>query len=92
MATIEVSCKHCDSKKVIKNGYSYISERAIQRFRCQDCRKSFQLDYTNPAYKSDTSDKIVSMTLNGSGIRDIRRVLGVGFKTIQNTLKKQEQP
>jgi IS1 family transposase len=75
----------------IKNGYSSIADRQVQRYRCQSCKKSFQLDYTNPAYKSDTADKIVAMTLNGSGVRDIRRVLGVGFKTIQNTLKKKNK-
>jgi transposase len=91
MATVEVSCKYCKSIKTIKNGYSSIADRRVQRYRCQDCKKSFQLDYTNPAYKSDTADKIVAMTLNGSGMRDIRRVLGVGFKTIQNTLKKKER-
>jgi transposase len=91
MATIEVSCRYCQSTNVIKNGYSHAAGRAVQRFRCRNCRRSFQLDYTSPGCKSDTADKIIAMTLNGSGVRDIRRVLGVGFKTIQNTLKKKAQ-
>lgn len=89
MVTVKVLCSHCKSNKVIKNGYSQLYDRKVQRYRCQACRKSFQLDYTNSAYKTDTADQIISMTLNGSGVRDIRRVLKVGFKTIQNTLKKK---
>jgi transposase-like protein len=36
--------------------------------------------------------QIVDLTLNGSGIRDIVRVLGVSSATVIDTLKKRRQP
>ena len=32
-----LSCPHCQSHKVVKNGF----DKGIQRFKCKDCKKSF---------------------------------------------------
>jgi transposase-like protein len=36
--------------------------------------------------------QIVDMTLNGSGVRDIVRVLGVSSATVIDVLKKKSRP
>ena len=32
-------CPHCDGKKIVKNGHV----RGVQRYRCKECKKSFNL-------------------------------------------------
>ena len=38
----------------------------------------------------ETKEKIIEMTLNGSGIRDISRVLGICTETVMSEIKKKE--
>lgn len=80
-----VKCIHCTSEKVVKNG-----KRAsgVQRLKCNDCGKSFQEDYTSNGAKPEIKMLIIKMSLNGSGIRDISRVLGISTNTIFVVLKK----
>ncbi|WP_420882944.1 IS1 family transposase [Zooshikella ganghwensis] len=62
-----------------------------QRYLCksQSCKKSFILDYSNKAYQPGVKETIIDMTMNGSGIRDIARVLGISRNTVIDTIKKR---
>jgi transposase-like protein len=89
MALISVVCPHCQSdESVVKNGKS--AEKK-QRYLCrsQTCqRRTFIL---HPAYSgrlASVKEKIVDMTLNGSGVRDIPRALQVSTRTVIAQLKK----
>lgn len=86
MATVEVVCPKCGSIAVIKHGKTPIGK---QRYQCNDCRKSFILDYSYNAYNPGTKETIIKMTANASGVRDISRVLGISTDTVMKTLKKQ---
>lgn len=86
---IPVQCIHCHSANVVKNGKS---AEGKQRYRCQndDCPyTTFILDYTYSGRLKEVKQKIVEMTLNGSGIRDIARVMQVSTATVINELKKR---
>ena len=90
MATINVECPLCRLTKVIKYGRN---AQQKQRYQCcnLDCpKKVFILDYKNKAWLSDVKDQIIDMTLSGSGIRDIARVLGVSIRTVISVLKKKK--
>ena len=80
-----ISCPHCNGSDLTKNGHS---ENGTQRWRCNFCRKSFQLDYRYHARKPSVKDSIVEMTLNVSGVRDIGRVLKISTGTVTSELKK----
>jgi len=80
-----IKCIICASEKVVKNG-TQASGR--QRLICKDCGKSFQDEYTNQGSKPETKLMIIKMSLNGSGIRDISRVLGISPNTTLDVLKK----
>jgi transposase-like protein len=85
---IAVRCPHCQSVEVIKNGKSSTGQ---QRFRClnSECPYStFGLDSAYPGRKREVKQQIVEMTLNGSGVRDIARVLHVSPATVIQVLKK----
>jgi transposase-like protein len=62
-----------------------------QRYRCMNphCqRRIFLLQYHNTGWMPQIKQHIVEMALNGSGIRDTARVLGISPTTVMTTLKK----
>jgi transposase-like protein len=88
MAKVEVKCRYCISEEqVVKAGFSSCGQ---QRYRCNDCKRYFQLEYVNNASKPGTKELIVEMALNGSGVRDTVRTLKVGINTVIRTLKKSK--
>lgn len=85
---LAVQCCHCQSTDVKKHGTSSNGKR---RYRClnSECRHStFSLDLDYPGRKREIKQQIVDMTLNGSGVRDISRVLHVSTATVLKELKK----
>ncbi len=85
MAIIAVKCPCCAGVKVLKNG---LSKSGMQRYLCKVCGKSFQLQFEKKAYQQGIKEQIIDMSLNGSGTRDIARVLGIDKNTVTATLKK----
>ena len=82
MAVIEVACPYCGSKEVSLYGKNNTGR---QRYLCcnKACsHKTFQLEYKNNACRPGTKEKIVEMTMNGSGTRDTGRVLRVSPNTV----------
>ncbi len=49
------------------------------------------LKYRYKAYEPGVKEKIVEMAINGSGVRDTGRVLGISKTTVINTLKKKKK-
>ena len=90
MAFIEVTCRYCQrSDRVHKQG---VSKSGHQRYRCEHCQRTFQLDYSNAVYKPGVKEQILEMAMNGSGIRDTARVLKVNMNTVMSTIKKIRRP
>ena len=88
MAEAAVKCPHCQSDAVVKYGKTSTGEEC---FRCQQreqCGRTFVGSYAYPGRLPNVKQRIVEMTLNGSGIRDIVRVLQVGPNTVLKELKK----
>ena len=80
-----IKCPHCESGDLVKNGHS---ENGTQRWRCNSCKKSFQLTYQKKAYEAGIKEKIIELTLNSSGVRDISRTLQINKNTVVSVLKK----
>ncbi|MDR2026994.1 MAG: hypothetical protein LBQ01_05455 [Prevotellaceae bacterium] len=76
-----ISCPYCSSEDLVKNGHS---ENDTQRWRCNKCRKSFQLNYRYNARKQGVKDQITELTLNSSGVRDISRILKINRNTVMS--------
>ncbi len=89
MALISVVCPNCQSEEfVVKNGRSAAGK---QRFLCRtrSCRgRTFGLNPSYPGRVAAVKQQIVDMTLNGSSVRDIARVLHVSTRTVIAELKK----
>ena len=91
MAVVAVQCPECGSREVVKYGQQPNGE---QRYRCNNphCqRRIFLLQYHNTGWESGVKQQMVEMVLNGSGIRDTARVLGVSPTTVITTLKKKRR-
>jgi transposase-like protein len=91
MAVVPVQCPQCQRTAVVKYGKQ---PNGAQRYRCQnpDCaRQIFLLAYQDRGRLPEVKRQIVDLTLNGSGVRDIVRVLGVSSATVIDTLKKRRQ-
>ena len=90
MAVIEEECPYCGSKEISLYGKNSTTGR--QRYLCRNkaCgHKTFQVEYKNNASRPGAKEKIVEMTMNGSGTRDTGRVLGVSPNTVTAVLKKR---
>ena len=91
MAVEEVQCPECGSPEVARYGRQANGE---QRYRCNngDCeRRIFLVRYHNTGRLPEVKRQMVEMALNGSGIRDTARVLGVSPMTVMSTLKKKRR-
>jgi len=85
---LPVQWPHCHSTEAVKNGKSAEGNNAT----CQTQIVRIGL-YPPSLSRTDRQVKqqIVEMTLNGSGIRDIARVLHVSTATVIQELKKSPQ-
>lgn len=85
MVETAVKCIHCGSKKVVKFGKQ---ANGTPRCKCKNCGRTFQLEYVSSGALPETKKLIIKMSLNGSGVRDISRVLNVDKNTVVAVLKK----
>ncbi|HKA52583.1 MAG TPA: IS1-like element transposase [Candidatus Binatia bacterium] len=91
MAVVAVQCPECGSPEVVRYGRQANGE---SRYRCTnlDCeRRGFLLHSHNPGRLPEVKRQMVDMVLNGSGIRDTARVLGVSPTTVISTLKTKRR-
>lgn len=87
-----VACKHCGQTQQVKR---YGTTRAgTQRYRCFDCGRTAPADrfvktYTHKARDPLVKAQITQLGLNGSGVRDTARVLGINRNTVSSHFKKK---
>ena len=89
MALVHVQCPQCQRIDVVQYGQQ---ANGTQRYRCNnpDCpRTIFLLQYHDKGRLPAVKQHIVDMTLHGSGVRDIVRVLRVSSATVIDVLKKK---
>ena len=85
---VAVRCPNCQSSEVVRHGKS---SNGKERFRCWEAEcpyQTFSLNLAYPGRNREVKQQIVEMTLNGSGVRDIARVLRVSTSTVIRELKK----
>ena len=85
-----VTCPRCGSENVRKFGFD---KNNNQRYECKNIncdKKIFILEYNNNGCVEGIDDKIIKMTLNGRGIRDISRVLEISTYKVMDILKKKK--
>lgn len=89
VAYLQIRCPTCQSSDVIKHG---ITAQGKQRYRCKHAgcpSQTFLVEYSHQGRLPAVKQHILEMTLNGSGIRDIARVLHISPTTVIEELKKR---
>ena len=87
-----VACKHCGQTQQVKR---YGTTRSgTQRYRCFDCGRTAPADrfvktYIHKARDPLVKAQITQLGLNGSGVRDTARVLGINRNTVSSHFKKK---
>jgi transposase-like protein len=90
MVLIAVKCPDCGSEDIVKHGKT---KRGIQVYECRNkecARRRFQLEYIYKGSYPDAEEKILKMTINGSGIQDISNVTGISRDKIIDVIKKKK--
>lgn len=88
MVVEPICCPDCHSTDVVKHGHSAAGK---QRYCCRNSdgpRRSFILHFSYRGRLQEVKSQISDMAINGSGIRDIARVLRISTTTVIETLKK----
>jgi len=89
MAMVVLKCPFCKSEKVRK--YGFVNGK--QRYLCENdnCKhKTFYAEYKYNACNPETRLRIIKMSIDGSGIRTIARVLEISTDTVISVLKKKK--
>ena len=90
MVQLPVLCPVCQQPEAVyRHGKA---TDGTQRYRCTACRRTFQLHYRQKIHVPGVRAKITDLALNGSGIRDTARVLGISPQTVMGELKKKLKP
>jgi transposase-like protein len=92
MVEAAVKCPQCQSEAVVRYGKTGTGK---ERFRCQQrerCGRTFLGSCAYLGCLPIVKQQIVEMTLNGSGVRDIVRVLQVGPNAVLKELTKSVRP
>ena len=87
MAEIKIKCIHCGNEKNVKIRKQ---RNETPRCKCKKCQKTFQTEYVNKGAQPETKRMIIKMAVNGSGVRDTARVLGISKDTVSKVLKKRK--
>ena len=86
--TTSINFPYCTQNDLAKNGKT---SEGVQRWRCNRCKKYFQLAYKYITRKQGIKEKIIEQTLNSSGVRDTSRVLAISKDTVTNVLKRNSK-
>lgn len=89
MAKVDVKCPFCEqTESVKKHG---LGKAGHQRYRCQMCCRTFQLDYAYRARHPAMKEQIVDLAMNNSGIRDTAWALHISINAVVRTLKNSRR-
>ena len=89
MVSVALKCPFCQGENVGK--YGTINGKPRYICKNEECsHKTFYADYTYKGCTLDVKQKIIKMSIDGSGIRAIARVLGISKDTVISVLKKKK--
>jgi transposase-like protein len=89
MAFEPVHCPTCDGADVVNHGKTSDGKQRC-RWQNPQCESvTFIRTYTYQGVLPEVKRRIIEMSLNGSGIRDIARVLHISPSTVIQALKKR---
>ena len=83
--TTQVSCTHCQSADVVRNGQT---RNGKQRYRCHGCSRTFRENTQRNGYSEEDKARILRAYEERSSLRGLERTFGVARQTVAKWLKK----
>ncbi|WP_282124702.1 IS1 family transposase [Algibacter mikhailovii] len=77
-----MKCRYCNNE-CVKNGFQL---NGIQRYKCNNCKRSQQKNYYYKAYLIETDLKIYKLLINSCGISDTSRILNISRNTVSKRI------
>ena len=87
MVTLLVSCSHCQSTELVRNG---TTADGRQRYRCRDCGRRSTADARPNGYTGEERELILRAYQERSSLRGLTRTFGVSRNTVTGWLKKKQ--
>lgn len=89
MAQVDVKCPFSGCIDAVKK--HGLGNAGHQRYRCQSCCRTSQLDYAYRTCQHGMKEQIVDLAMNDSGIRDTARALHITINSVVRTLKNSRR-
>jgi transposase-like protein len=86
MITVVVSCSHCPSTEIVRNG---ATADGRQRYLCHDCGRRSTADPRPNGYTPEQRELILRAYQERSSLRGLSRTFGVSRNTVTSWLKKK---
>ena len=87
MITIILSCYHCGSENLVRNGRT---RNGKQRYLCHECGRTSRDNPSSPAYPAERREEILRAYQECSSLRGLSRTFGVSRNTVSSWLKKAQ--
>ncbi len=85
MVKITLTCCHCGSENLVRNGFT---RNGKQRYQCQDCHRSSRDNPQPNGYPEAERERILAAYHERSSLRGLTRSFGVARNTVTSWLKK----
>lgn len=89
MVTIQLTCRHCASKNIVRNG---MTSNGKQRFLCKDSGRRSRENPQPNGYIQEKREEILRAYQERSSLRGITPTFGVSPNTVTSWLKKGSNP
>ncbi len=90
MVTEVITCPHCGSDDIVKNGFAPKSGK--QKYLCHACGRQSRKDPSPNGYTEERKEEILRAYQERSSLRGLRRTFGVSPTTVIGWLKKSGRP
>ncbi len=88
MVTLVVSCSHCQSPDLVRNGATVDGRR---RYRCRACGRRSTANPRPNGYTEEQRELILRAYQERSSLRGLARTFGVSRNTVASWLKKKSR-
>src|ERR1041384_5736727 len=85
MVTINLTCRHCGSENIVRNG---LTANGKQRFLCRDCGRRSRENPQPNGYTEEQREEILRAYHERSSWRGLSRTFGVARNPVSGWLKK----
>ena len=86
MLTEVITCPHCGSAHIVKNGFA---PNGKQKYLCHACTRQSRKDPSPNGYTKERKEEILRAYQERSSLRGLRRTFGVSPTTVIGWLKKR---